>query len=207
LHPTAITKPTLQTVSLNTLDIDDIGQKVTVIAQIVETASFSQGFKFTLKDGTGNIALLMWHDVYDDCWDAPQLNLGATVQATGIIGTYEGELQIEPHFGGDVKVNTPGRTKSPDTPINALPDSLGQRVTITGQVVRTEGTNSGAKIFVGDDTGETLVFIWNNVLARIPDNTGLGTAGTRVRVTGVVQEYRSNLEIVPILPYDVEVLR
>ena len=51
------------------------------------------------------------------------------------------------------------------------------------------------------------VFIWRTILDRIPKaNPALGTAGTRVRVVGVVQEYRGNLEIVPALPYDVEVL-
>jgi hypothetical protein len=44
------------------------------------------------------------------------------------------------------------------------------------------------------------------VLDRVVDNAGLGTEGSRVRVTGTVQVYRSNLEIVPALPPDVVVL-
>jgi DNA/RNA endonuclease YhcR with UshA esterase domain len=41
---------------------------------------------------------------------------------------------------------------------------------------------------------------------RIPDNKQLRAMGTRVRITGTVQEYRGELEIVPALPYDAEVL-
>ena len=69
-----------------------------------------------------------------------------------------------------------------------------------------EGLSSAAKVFVGDETGEVMVFIWRTVLDRIPNNTGLGTEGTRVRVVGTVEIYRSNLEVVPTLPYDVVVL-
>ena len=53
----------------------------------------------------------------------------------------------------------------------------------------------------------TAVFIWRTTLDRIPRaNPDLGTVGTRLRVVGVVHEYRGSLEIIPTLPYDVEVL-
>jgi DNA/RNA endonuclease YhcR with UshA esterase domain len=182
-----------------------VGQEATVSGQVVDTASFVQGFKFTLDDGSGQIVLLMWHNVYDDCWDAPQLNLGATVRAEGEVGEFEGVLQVVPSFGGDVKVTAPGSPFVAQQAIGSINAYLGQRVTIVGQILRVEGTSSGAKIFVGDETGETLVFIWNNVLERIPNNQALGTPGTRVRVAGVVQEYRGNLEVVPVLPFDVEI--
>ena len=68
-----------------------------------------------------------------------------------------------------------------------------------------EGLESAVKVFVRDATGEALVFIWRNVLDRVADNAGLGTEGSRVRVTGTVQIYRNNLEVVPALPADVEV--
>jgi DNA/RNA endonuclease YhcR with UshA esterase domain len=77
---------------------------------------------------------------------------------------------------------------------------------IEGQVIRVEGGGDWAKIFVGDGTGEVMVFIWRNVLDRIPNNTGLGVESTHVRVVGVLTVYRSNLEVVPTLPYDVVVL-
>ena len=174
---------------------------------MVDTASFSQGFKFTLDDGSGQIVLLMWQDVYQDCWDAPGLNVGATVRASGEVGQFEGELQIEPRFGGDVKVTAAGGPFAPQVDVSAVNAHLGGRAMIVGQILRVEGTDSGVKLFVGDDTGETLVYVWNNVLAQIADNQALGVPGTRVRVVGVVQEYRGNLELVPVLPYDVEILQ
>ena len=147
----------------------------------------------------------MWSHVYDNCWDAPTLNLGATVRATGMVGQFEGEWQIEPDFGGDVTVAAAGGWP-PVQAIGSLGDYMGQRVTIIGQISRVEGTRSGVKLFVADDSGEVLVFVWNNTLDRINNNTLLGVPGTRVQVVGYVQEFRSNREIIPALPYDVTVL-
>jgi DNA/RNA endonuclease YhcR with UshA esterase domain len=182
-----------------------MGQNVTVSGRVVNAASFSGGFRFTLDDGAGRITLLLWHNVYDDCWDAPELNLGAMVRASGEIGQYEGDLQIVPDFGGDVKVTTPGGPLAPQRDIGALGNHVGERVTISGAIIRVEGTGSGVKLFVGDDTGEVAVFIWQNILERIPNNTALGDPGTAVQVTGHVQTYRGNREVAPTLPYDVVV--
>jgi DNA/RNA endonuclease YhcR with UshA esterase domain len=149
----------------------------------------------------------MWHDVYDDCWDAAKLNLDAVVRVTGEISEYEGQLEIQPRFGGDVKVIQEPVTQATRRDIGSISGAdEGQRVMIEGRVVRTEGLSSAVKVFLADESGEILVFIWRNVLDRISDNAGLGTPGSLVRVVGVVQTYRANLEVVPPLPDDVTVL-
>ncbi len=201
--PTAVPQPVL-------IPFDEvaarIGEDVTVLGQVTAVSSFSGGFKFTLSDGNGRLTLLMWNNVYDDCWDAPQLNIGATVQAVGEVGEYEGELQIVPRFGGDVMVNTTSAS-APSYAIGELGNHLNERVSITGAIIRIEGVSAGTKLFVGDDSGEVLVFVWQNVLDRVPQNTLLGQSGTQVRITGIVQLYRNNREIVPVLPYDVILLK
>jgi len=192
---------------IGAITADRIGEEVMVEGAVVGTASFSAGFKFTLDDGTGQIVLLMWHNVYDDCWDAAEINLGAKVQATGAIGQHEGELQIQPDYGGDVKAIEGAAAWATPREIGSLTgDDEKQRVMIEGEVVRVEGLSSAVKVFVSDGTGETLVFVWRNVLDRIADNTALGTPGSHVRVAGTVEVYKGNLEIVPTLPNDVVVL-
>lgn len=182
-------------------------EEVTVIGKVVATASLSQGFKFTLDDGSGQVVLLMWHNVYDDCYAAPQINVGAEVRATGKVGEYQGELQVEPGFGGQVKVLQAGGAFAPQVAFNALSGYLGQVVQVTGEIGNVSGTSSAVILSVFDETGAAPVFIWRTILDRIPNaNPALGTPGTRVRVVGLVQEYRGSLEIVPALPYDVEVL-
>jgi len=183
------------------------GEEVTVEGTVVGTASLSAGFKFTLDDGTGQIVLLMWHNVYDDCWDAPEINLGAKVRATGEVGQYEGELQIQPDIGEDVKAIEGAATWATPRETGSLTSAdEGQRVMIEGEVVRVEGLSSAVKVFLNDGTGEVLVFVWRTVLDRIANNAALGTEGSRVRVVGTVEVYKGDLEVVPALPNDVVVL-
>mgnify|MGYP006287108455 CR=1 FL=1 len=205
--PTNTATPEIQTTAINALD-PSTEEDVTVRGRVVATSSFSKGFKFTLDDGTGQATLLMWHNVYDECPDAPQLNIGATVIAEGKVGQYEGEVQIEPPFPEWVDVVSPGGAYAPEYEIGALGGHLNELATVTGEIENVEDAGSGVKIWVKDDTGQVMVFIWESVLERIPQaNPALGTPGTRVRVTGEVQEYKGALEIVPTLPYDVEVLQ
>ncbi|MCL4868279.1 MAG: hypothetical protein KJ063_04875 [Anaerolineae bacterium] len=182
-----------------------LGSEVTIIGQVTATASFSAGYRFTITDNTGQVTLLMWGNVYDNCWAAPTLNIGATVRATGVVGQFQGEWQVVPDFGGDVRVTAVG-TVPPVQSIGNLGEFMGQRVTIMGQVTRADSNSSGARIFIADESGEILIFIWHNTLERIANNAALSVPGTRVKVVGFVQEYRGNREIIPALPYDVELL-
>lgn len=206
-RPAPTPTPTILLTSIRSITVDDVGEEVTLEGRVVDTVSFSSGFQFVLDDGTGQIVLLMWHNVYDDCWDAPKMNLDGMVRVTGEITQYEGQLEIQPRFGREVKVIRESADQVPQRDIGSIGGvDEGQRVTIEGHVVRTEGLSSAVKVFLADDTGEILVFVWRNVLDRVADNTGLGTPGSLVRVVGTVQKYRSNLEIVPALPNDVRVL-
>jgi DNA/RNA endonuclease YhcR with UshA esterase domain len=209
--PEVTPTPTIDLTSIGSITADRVGEQVTVEGRVVDAASFSEGFKFTLDDGGGQIVLLMWHSVYDDCWDAAEINRGATVRASGEVSQYEGQLQVEPHFGGDVKAIEGAVAQAPRREIGSISGAdEGQRAMIEGEVVRTEGLASAVKVFLKDlgpeAQGEIVVFIWRNVLDRIANNAGLGTPGSRVRVVGTVQVYRSNLEVVPALPNDVTVL-
>jgi DNA/RNA endonuclease YhcR with UshA esterase domain len=208
LTPTPEFSPTpeVELTLIEALDAGRAGEEVTVEGTVTGVSSFSGGFKFVLHDGTGQIALVMWNAVYDDCWDAAEINLGATVRATGEVAQYEGELQLQPDFGADVKAIEGAAAWATAREIGSLSGSdEGQRVMIEGNVIRVEGRGSWAKVFIGDESGEVLVFIFQNVLDRIPNNTALGTPGSRVRVVGVVELYEGDLEVVPVLPYDVVV--
>lgn len=185
---------------------EHMGQEVTVEGQVVSAASFSKGFKFTLDDGTGQVVLLMWHNVYDDCWDARKINIGARVRATGTVGTYENELQIVPDWGRQVKALRAAAPSAPARPIASITAAdQGQRVMIEGTVARIEKGESNIRLFVQDGSGEMLVFLWPNIYERIPNRERLDVPGTPVQVVGTVQVYKGTLEVIPVLPYDVVV--
>ncbi|MBC7226479.1 MAG: hypothetical protein H5T61_04520 [Thermoflexales bacterium] len=185
---------------------EHLGQEVTVEGQVVSTASFSKGFKFTLDDGTGRVVLLMWLNVYDDCRDAHKINLGARVRATGTVGTYENELQIVPDWGRQVRALQAAAPSAPARPIASLTAAdEGQRVMIEGTVARIEKGESNVRLFVTDGSGEILVLLWPNIYERVPNREQLDAPGTAVQVVGTVQIYKGTLEVIPALPYDVVV--
>ena len=209
--PEATATPKVTLTSIGDIRSDQLGEEVTVQGLVVEATSFSEGFKFKLEDDTGRIVLLLWHEVYDDCWDAEVINLGGEVRVTGRVSQYENELQIQPQFGGEVQAITEAMAWGAYRSIGDISGAdVGQRVMIEGQVIRVEGMSSAVKVFLGDTGpaahGEILVFIWRNVLDRIENNTALGTPGSRVIVVGTVELYQGNLEVVPTLPNDVTVL-
>lgn len=183
-----------------------MGEEVTVEGNVIATASFAGGFKFTLDDGTGQVVLLIWHNVYDDCRDAPKINLGARVRTTGTVGQYEGELQVVPQWGRQVKAIRPASPSAPARQIASITAAdERQRVMIEGTVARIEKGEKYTRLFVNDGSGEMLVFLWANVYERIPHRARLDTPGTPVQVVGTVQIYKGTLQVVPTLPYDVMV--
>lgn len=183
-----------------------MGEEVTIEGRVIATASFSKGFKFTLDDGTGQVVLLMWLNVYDDCRDARKINLGTRVRATGTVQTYESQLQIEPRWGRQVKALQAAAPSAPARQIASITAAdEGQRVMIEGTVARIEKGESNVRLFVNDGSGEILVLLWPNIYDRIPDRERLDAPGTPVQVVGVVQIYKGTLEVVPTLPYDVVV--
>jgi DNA/RNA endonuclease YhcR with UshA esterase domain len=176
---------------------------VTVRATIAWMSSFSAGFKFVLDDGSGRATLVLWHNVYDDCWAAPELLVGATVQAHGEVGQYQGEWQLVPSFGSQVKVQAKG-SLAPLRPVGSISAAdVNTRATIEGTVSRAEAFSSGQRVYVDDGTGTLQVLLWQNVFERVRDGALLLTPGTRVRVEGLVQEYQGELELVPQVPFSV----
>ncbi len=183
------------------------GQEVTVQGAVVWAASFSKGFNFTLDDGTGRATLTVWSDVYDDCWDAPRLLVGATVRATGEVSQYEGEWELQAGYGGDVKVLSEG-TPLPVRPISSITSAdVSTRVAVEGTVSSVKAFNGGQSVYVTDDSGgEIRLVVWQAILDRVQDNARLLTPGTRVHVEGGIDEYKGSLELVPQVPYNVTVL-
>ena len=175
--------------------------EVTISGNIVAASSFARGFKFTVQDGTGRVTLLMWDNVYDECWDKNILNVGATIVATGNTGNFDGEIQVAPWWGGGVNVTTPGYPWAPPHPINELGGFMNQRAMIEGTVSSVDVAESFTKMIVNDGTGEVEVFMWPNIWVRVPNKDALN--GSRVKVVGIVGEFRGTLQLVPPLPYDV----
>ena len=192
--------------AINTIDNTSIGQVVTVRGRVVETYSFSAGFRFVIDDGAGSIALVLFDGRYREVKNQAALNLGARVAVEAEVVEYNGALELQPASGEKIVVEEPGSTASIETrAINTLSRAdIGRLATIAGDVLRVEGFSAGVIVFVNDGTGELRVVIFSNVLSFVPSAPSL-QAGARARVTGVIDEFNGVLELVPALGYDVVV--
>lgn len=194
-------------VPIGELTAERVGETVTVEGEVVGVKSFSGGFKFTLDDGTGQVVLVTWLSAYDGLADPAGLNLGAQVQATGEMDEYEGQLQVVPASGTDVTVLAPGAAEVPLREIGSLTGGdVGSLIAVEGEVTRTEPFSNGYRAWVNDGSGEVMVLLWDNVYQRVPNADGL-VVGTRLWAAGIVEEYEGTLEVVPRLPYDVQLVQ
>ena len=82
---------------------------------------------------------------------------------------------------------------------------VGVLVEIEGNVSRVEAFSSGLRVYVADGTGEVQLLLWQNLAERVPNGEKL-VVESRVRAIGEVAEYKGTLQIVPHLPFDVEIV-
>ncbi|MGQ9598089.1 MAG: hypothetical protein ACUVWZ_01600 [Anaerolineae bacterium] len=202
--PTPSPSPTFEIRTIGAITAHEVGGTFTIDrARIVEVFYFSKGVKYKLKDRTGEILLLVWQDVLEKIGDRYDLYPNCLLQVTGEIQEYEGDLEIIPARGSDVRV----MARSDRLPIeeraanNITPSDEGRIFTVIGKVMRTE-TRSWLKIWINDGTGEILIFIPERVVGYLP--VGIG-GNVRLRVTGEVDIYQGVLELIPLAGRDVEV--
>ncbi|HUN24569.1 MAG TPA: hypothetical protein PK299_15675 [Anaerolineales bacterium] len=191
-----------QTVALADVS-SQLGGIIWVKGAVVDMNSFSAGFKFTLDDGTGQLALVLFQDTYAAVSGIEDLRPGAGVLAQGEIGTFNDELQIVPQTAQDVQILSAGQTQLQPAPIGdiTLADS-GQLLTVEGKVRGFDYFSLGARMQVKDDTGSIDVVLWQNVLDFVPEAKNL-ISGPLIRLTGKIGEYRGRLQIVPQIGFDI----
>lgn len=188
-------------IPLSAVNKDTVGQTVTVRGKVVDTASFSAGFKFLLDDGTGRMQLTLFDGTYKFVSNRAGLNLGADVQVTAKVTEFQGVQELQPDSGRDVQIITPGSSAGvPVTKVNQL-GKPGELVAIEGTITDVKGFSSGANVFVDDGTGTVRVTLFNNVLAYIPRDRLV--TGAAVRVYGKLGAFAGALQLVPALGYDV----
>ncbi len=204
LLPTLVPLPPCADATCTPIANATVGQSITAQGQIVLAESYAGGFKFGLRDLTGTITLLVPESIYKTMPALNTLRPGAVVRAAGRVAFFQGDTQLEPVTAADVSILVPGE------PSDELPIAIGQialgdvndTLTVEGNITAAETFSQGLRVTVTDDTGSITLLLWQNVLNYVPDSDQL-QPGPRVRVTGLIQEYRGALEIVPQIGFDV----
>ena len=68
--------------------------------------------------------------------------------------------------------------------------------TVWGTLGEKQTFSAGVKFVLSDGTGSIILLLWQNVYDGIPDAERL-VAGATVKVTGKIEEYQGDLEIIP----------
>jgi DNA/RNA endonuclease YhcR with UshA esterase domain len=203
--PTPTKEPVVSgnVVPMSSITTDSVGQTVTVRGKVVDTASFSAGFKFVLDDGTGKVNLTLFSDNYKFVPQRAGLNYGADVQVTAEVADFKGVQELQPKSGREVQIITPGSSAGiPVTPINKL-GKPGLLVAIEGKITDVKGFSAGTNLYVDDGTGNVRVTLFSNVQSFIPNADKL-TPGATIRVVGKT-DFFGGVQVVPQLGYDVTI--
>jgi DNA/RNA endonuclease YhcR with UshA esterase domain len=200
--PTSTRAPEQRTIG--SISAADVGSTFTIDrAGIAEVDYFSAGVQYVLEDGSGRITLLVWQNVMEEIEDRHDLFPGSQVRVAGEIDEYQGELEIVPRWGTSVQVLDRGeRLPIEERSVGEISGSDEGRVfTVEGRVTRSEG-DEWLQVWINDGSGELLIYVPTRVVEFLPEGVGVGA---RLRVTGEVDVYRGQLEIIPLAGADVEV--
>jgi len=201
------TRPLAAERQLGEISVDDVGQAVSVEGVLKSLRGFSAGMKGVLDDGTGQVILLLWQDVYDGLDDPESLAPGAVLRVEGEVAEYKGEMEVVPQAPADVVVVGQVELPSEEVPIGQLSVAdVGQRVQVAGQILEVTLFSAGAKYTLDDGTGAIILLLWQDLYEQ-DERFATLAEGASVSVRGEVAEYQGDLEIIPQVPADVEVTR
>ncbi len=182
---------------------DDVGRMVQVEGAITEVAWMSAGQKFTLDDGTAQIALVLWQDVIDGLLDRADLRVGAWLRVRGIVTEYKGEIELAPELPLDVEITRVQPVEVTRLPLDQISaGQAGQVVSSEGQIVRAAAFSSGQKLVLQDGDARLAVVFWQDLFDACPDRDRL-VAGAWVSVQGEVDTYQGEVELIPAHAGDV----
>lgn len=175
----------------------DVGRWVALRGMVAGVDPFSSGVKLALDDGSGLITVLLWQDVYDALRNGPEPAVGAEIKAQGELSQYKGELELIPELAQDVQVLA-AATSTPDiTAIGSVTAAdVGRRVVLRGTLGSPQPFSVGIKYPLSDESGTIILLLWDEVYRNLSARDQL-ILGTVVEVTGEIDQYRGDLEIIP----------
>lgn len=213
--------------TIGAIDATRVNQRVRVSGIVTRVSEFSQGVRATIEDDSGEIILLLWQNVYEQIENRRDLEgaqveaLGKVAEYRGemeIVPEHGMDVLVHPAVaqtgtlpeenstalpGATVEpTNTPRPTRAP-TPV-AITIEIGgiaesdieKRVIVTAKIVRASEFSQGMRYTLDDGTGTILLILWRDVLETVNARAEL-LPGATVRVTGAVELFNKQLEVIP----------
>ncbi|TFG69979.1 MAG: hypothetical protein E4H27_06545, partial [Anaerolineales bacterium] len=117
---------------LSQITLIDLNSEVLVQGRVVAMEGIKGGLNATLDDGTAQIVVVLWSQVYNALDEPTYLDLGADITVYGEVSAYEGVLEIIPGEASDIVI----LNAAPETPWVSI-DALTRAD--AGRVVRIRG--------------------------------------------------------------------
>ncbi len=167
----------------------------------------------TLRDASGAIPLAISQALVD-LSGVPlpaSIAAGQTIEVVGAVSLYGDTPQIVPASVADV---VPLDREQLDQPIplaiekaigELTAEDVGQSVVVRGQIIRSTPFSAGHKLILDDGAGQITVLLWDAVYAALPDPDPL-SPGAEIQALGTLAQYRGELELIPELGEDVQIL-
>jgi DNA/RNA endonuclease YhcR with UshA esterase domain len=185
---------------LSHITLTDLGSQVLVQGRVVAMEGIKGGLKALLDDGTAQIAVVLWEQVYSSLDQPTDLDLGADITISGEVSAYEGEIEIIPRKVSDIIIESPS-TRIPWVSVNEITrDDVGRVLQVRGLLGAPEGFSAGVKFPLKDGSGRITVILWSNIYQELKPRPA---EDMLTQVTGLIDIYNGKLEIIPRSIYDV----
>lgn len=175
---------------ISKINKDFVGLKTKISGRIIDISEHSDGHLFLkVKDGSGGVISVPIFESTRSKIDK-RIELLDTIQTSGEIKNYHGELELIPESQKDIKI-----IKSAPTLLSKInKKKIGDQVKIRGSVREKENLGSGSLLITIFRNGEKLeVFVPQNVAQS--DNFYKPEVGETVKIGGTVSKYKQNLEL------------
>lgn len=180
---------------ISSLTEQDKGVKVIVQGRITRGSEFSQGMRYELNDGSGELTLVIWSDVWVTIANRDTLVEGAEIRVEGKIDIFNNALEIIPAQARDIELvrAVVAPTVVTRTIGSISTTDLDHVVSLQGTISAVMDFSAGKYVTLEDGSGKIRVTLFTRVLAPVESRLAIG-AQTSVR--GKVNVFRGNMEVV-----------
>lgn len=206
LEALTLTRPVAAPRDIGSVTAADALRAVTVRGVVRAIKSPFEGLQLiTLRDATGAIDLALSTELEPIRGALPPLDIGQSIEVTGTVTLYDATPQLTLRRAADVSALTERVSFAQLTPLIELTESnAGQWVRVEGTVENVAPFASGAKLTLSESGRRATVLIWQDVWSAL--TTTDIQPGAMLSAQGEVSVFRGELEIVPEIPADVNVL-
>ncbi len=197
---------------IGTIEPEDQYARVLIRGQVREVYQPYQGLTLiTVRDGSGSIPVAVSEDLLtlgSEGAISPTLPIttGQSVQVVGAVSLYEDTPQLVPASLADLQPLAQPVAVAVERRIGALTDEDTARpVVVRGTIAEVNPFSAGVKLTLDDGSGSLVVLLWQSVYDGLTPAASLDV-GAEVQVQGQLSRYRGELELVPEMAEDVQVL-